>query len=211
MAAPITHIVLTDKVFNKYFQDKEKKDFFVGTSLPDIRYLKVIARNKVHFNNLNLDKIKQENSFLAGLKFHSLLDKARENFVVSKDIYSLCPKSEYIIQSLKLLEDDILYDKIQNWQEFIDFFDEILPEELALDISKESLNKWHKILQKYFSKQPNDDTRKILLTDLGFSEEIAKEINENIKQMKDNQEIIQIIKELYNNLESIQGFSYWPE
>lgn len=50
MATPITHIVLTEKVFEKFFKDKTRKDFFIGTSFPDIKYLKVIDRDKSHFN-----------------------------------------------------------------------------------------------------------------------------------------------------------------
>ena len=60
MAAPITHIVLTNKIFNKYFSNKEKGDFFIGASFPDIRYLKVIKREKTHFNNITLNEIKLE-------------------------------------------------------------------------------------------------------------------------------------------------------
>jgi len=41
MAAPITHIALTEKIFDKFFKDKKRKDFFIGTLFPDIRYLKI--------------------------------------------------------------------------------------------------------------------------------------------------------------------------
>ena len=35
MAAPITHIVLSEKVFDKYFKDKDKKEFITGIGMPE--------------------------------------------------------------------------------------------------------------------------------------------------------------------------------
>ena len=81
MAAPITHIVLTDKIFQNHFKDKNKADFYTGTVFPDIRYLGVIDRNKTHFKNLKISDVKKETSFWAGFKFHSFLDEAREKFL----------------------------------------------------------------------------------------------------------------------------------
>ena len=107
MAAPITHIVLTDKVFNKHFSDKEKEEFYVGTSLADIRYLGVVERDKTHFKNLSLQDVINDNSFDAGLKFHSLVDEVREQFMRKHDYYSLFPKSELLSQASKVLEDII--------------------------------------------------------------------------------------------------------
>ena len=79
MATPITHVVLAAKIFDNIFKDKIKKDFFIGSLFPDIRYLKVIDRDKSHFENLKLKDLKNDDSFLAGVKFHSIVDIAREN------------------------------------------------------------------------------------------------------------------------------------
>ncbi len=203
MAAQITHIVLTNKIFDKFFQDKIKKDFFVGTSFPDIRYLGVIDRDKTHYQNLTIKDLEKDDSFLAGLKFHSILDTAREEFIVKNNIYDLCPKSQYITQSIKLLEDEILYDYIENWEEYIKYFDEILAEEKKFSISDKNLEKWHDILKQYFQEKPSQEKTKKLLLNIGFKDEAANEINENISQIKNNDKIIDIIKNLYNNFNSI--------
>jgi len=52
---------------------------------------------------------------LAGVKFHSILDRSREKFIIENDIYSLCPKSKYITQSLKILEDEIFYQYVKGY------------------------------------------------------------------------------------------------
>lgn len=77
MAAPITHIVLTKKIYKQHFSEKSFDEFIIGTSLPDIRYLKTVDRDKTHFPTSMLNEIKQEQSFTAGLKFHSIVDRVR--------------------------------------------------------------------------------------------------------------------------------------
>ena len=129
MAAPITHIALTEKIFDKFFKDKIRKDFFIGTSFPDIRYLKVIDRDKTHYDGLSVSGLKNDESFSAGVKFHSILDHVREKYIVENDIYSLCPDSKYITQSLKILEDEIFYRHIKDWTVYIGYLNEILQAE----------------------------------------------------------------------------------
>lgn len=201
MATPITHIALTDKVFDKHFQDKNKKDFFIGTSFPDIGFLKVINREKTHFLNIRIDGLKNKASFEAGLKFHSLLDKVREEFIVSKNVYPLYPQSEYITKSLKFLEDELLYDKIDDRDTFINFMDEILSEELSFNISEKAIQKWHKILQGYLSQKPNDYIREKFMIEIGFSKDVVNGMNNLLNQIRFNKKINQIIEELYNNFE----------
>ncbi len=202
MPGPITHIALTDKVFNKYFKDKNKKDFFIGTSFPDIRYLKIIKREKTHFPEVKLNQLKDKNSFEAGFKFHSLVDIIVEEFTQAEDIYSLLPRSNQPGHyPISFLEDELFYNKMDNWDEIIGFLDNVLPEELAFDISGQAIRKWHQILQDYFSQKPNNGIRTKLMMELGFTEEAIRETNNLLKQIGGNQKINQFIERLYNNFE----------
>jgi hypothetical protein len=201
MAASITHVALTEKIFDKFFHDKIRKDFFIGTSFPDIRYLKVIDRDKTHYNDLSIADLGNDESFSAGVKFHSILDHARENFIVENDTYSLCPKSKYITQSLKILEDEIFYQHVKDWTVYIEYLNEILHIEKDYGIAERDLKKWHSLLQQYFQQQPNKDTIRNFTLDIGFTEDIADEINQNIAEMRTNKKIIEIIKNLYKNFD----------
>jgi len=205
MAAPITHIVLTEKVFDKHFSDKNRKDFCIGTVFSDIRHLKVVDRKRTHspLQEVSLkDVIQEKNSFTAGLKFHSLVDDFRERFIKSKDIYSLIPESKYKTPILKLLEDELNYDKVKDWNKIVTFFDDILPEELDFNIKEKNIRKWHDILQRYFSKKPNKESIEMIAIDLPFPKEVQKEIINLVKQIRPNKEIKQATKEFYNNFES---------
>ncbi len=201
MAAPITHIALTEKIFDKFFKDKIRKDFFIGTLFPDIRYLKVISRKKTHYDNLSVADLKNDESFSAGVKFHSILDHSREKFIIENDAYSLCPKSKYITQSLKILEDEIFYQYVKNWNVYINYLNEILQAEKNYRIAEKDLRKWHSLLQQYFRKQPNSSAIRDFTLSIGFNKKVADEINSNISIMRTNRKIINIIKNLYKNFD----------
>lgn len=81
MATSITHVVFAQKVFERFFSDKDKLEFFIGTLFPDIRHLGVIARERTHFHNLTIEEIQRKSSFMAGVMFHSLLDEVREAYI----------------------------------------------------------------------------------------------------------------------------------
>jgi len=203
MAAPITHIALTKKIFDKFFKDKIRKDFFIGTSFPDIRYLKVIDRDKTHYDGLSIADLGNDESFSAGVKFHSILDHAREKFIVENDTYSLCPESKYITQSLKILEDEIFYQYVKDWTVYAEYLNEILQVERDYEVAEKDLKKWHLLLQQYFQQQPDNNAVRNFTLDIGFTEEIADEINQNIAVMRANKKIINIIKNLYKNFDSL--------
>jgi hypothetical protein len=95
MAAPIAHIFLAVQILVGPFKVmSHEKEFIIGTSFPDIRYLKVIERAETHFENVTLNDIKKEtNSFKAGMLFHSFVDQKREEYMVVHRVCQLpCPK-----------------------------------------------------------------------------------------------------------------------
>jgi hypothetical protein len=203
MASEITHIVFADRLFKEKDNVFNKRDFFIGTVFSDIRYLRVIEREKTHFQNLKTtDVLNEKSSFTAGLKFHSLLDEVREKFIVSHNIYSLIPDFKYITQSVKLLEDETYYQHITDWTNITDFFSIVLPGELVFDVSEQDIKKWHRILQKYFSQKPTDESRREITLALGFPEQICNEINEYIREIRLNFQVEQIIKNFYNQFDT---------
>jgi hypothetical protein len=201
MAAPITHLVISEKIFNKYIKEKNKKEFFIGTLFPDIRYLSEIDREITHFDSLDFNVLKKEESFTAGLKLHSMLDRARQKFIVSNDIYSFCPESKYPAQSLKLLEDKIFYQYVDDWREYINYLEDILPEEKKFGINNEDIKKWHQLLQKYFSSQPDHSAVRFLSGNLGFTESDADEINKTMDKMCRSSNIVNSAKNMYKNID----------
>jgi hypothetical protein len=203
VAAPITHIVLADKVFEKYFPKKSKGSFYIGTSFPDIRYFGVIERDKTHFYPHNISQLEKLSSFETGLKFHALVDKVRENFVRSKKIYSLLPDSPFITQAIKFFEDRMLFEERANWEEIIYYFDTILDEEIAFGIKMKDLKKWHEYLKSYFSSPPCDQKVEEFVSTIERPKEMAYEIIRLNNIMSKSQEVKDIVQDLYTNFESL--------
>ncbi|RJR26472.1 hypothetical protein C4561_04950 [candidate division WWE3 bacterium] len=199
MAAPITHIVLFEKIYNSQFSDKDRLHFIVGTSFPDIRYLGKIDRSKTHFPDVSMQDIMGSDPFKAGLKFHSFVDRVRENFLLSRNIYEFCPKSKYITQSVKFLEDIVLYSKVNDWDSYKSMLDNVLEEELSFGLSEEHISHWHKILQTYFAVQPDLTTVDKFVSGIGFGKEVAEEIKEVTESLKGIKEVTDYIDALYQN------------
>ncbi|KKT78257.1 MAG: hypothetical protein UW75_C0047G0007 [Parcubacteria group bacterium GW2011_GWF2_44_8] len=203
MAAPATHIVLADKIFDKYFHGKDKKVFYVGTSFPDIRYMGIIDREKTHFGNLTLRVLQSLSSFEAGLKSHSLVDRVREEFMKSRGVYSLVPESQFITQSLKFFEDKVLYEKRSDWNEITPFFKDVTKDELSFGLKGSDIEKWHQFLQMYFTSGPNDQNIRTFVATIGKPNEMAVEIIRLTKSMEDNAQLRNIVEDFYENFEEL--------
>lgn len=203
MAGPIGHIVLTAKIFDTFFGHLSKKDFFIGTCFPDIRYLRVIEREKTHFNRVSLHKIQNKSSFMAGVQFHSLVDDVREKYMDIHSIYSLLPKSNYITQAVKIYEDELYSSSINDWNEYRDYLNEILPEQLNFGIQREAIHRWHSLLQQYFAHGSNRSSVQLLCAEFGFPDEVVTEIFNSIAVIKSNEDVQHIIHSFYENFHSL--------
>lgn len=206
MAAPVTHIVLTDKLFEKYFHGKDKKDFYVGTSFPDIRYMGIIDREKTHFSKKTLGILQSLPPFEAGLKLHSLVDKVREEFMRSKGVYSLVPESPFITQSLKFFEDKVLYERRNDWNEITSFFKDATQNELSFGLKRSDIEKWHKFLQIYFTTGPNDQNVRTFVAAIGKPNKMAEEMIRLTKNMEENAQLRNIVIDFYDKFEELASF-----
>jgi len=151
MAAPIAHIFLAVQMlagpFSGMFNEKE---FIIGTSFPDIRYLKVVGRGATHFSNVTLEEILQEqDSFKAGMLFHSFVDEQREAYVVAHGFYAKLSTFRFVTQSLKFAEDEILKARFDSTL-YQHYFDDIVEGELGYNIDEQDIRAWHVFLQEYF-------------------------------------------------------------
>ncbi|MBI2465441.1 hypothetical protein HYV64_04845 [Candidatus Shapirobacteria bacterium] len=203
MAAPTTHVVIAEKVFDKFFNGKDIGKFVVGTSFPDIRYLGVIDREKTHFGKIRLSEIILSDSFEAGVKFHSLVDHAREKFVVERGLYDFFIESPYKTQAMKLFEDGVLANKFVNNEVVAGYFNSIYDEERNYGIEESQIKKWHEMLSKYFlSTNSNEAVRSfvgVTKLPIGVAEEIINVID-NICSVEKAREIV---LDFYENFEKL--------
>lgn len=197
MAAPITHIVLAEKVL-KNMLSMSRKEFLIGTSFPDIRYIRVIDREKTHVRELAMDEIASQPSFKAGFLLHSLVDKLQVEYH-RKHENKFAPENGLVLQAFKLFEDKVLYEKVPDWDVVAGYLTDILPEEIEL-VSKESIEKWHSILKEYMSQSPSPESRKPFFKELFFTEEQTQKIEAYIKEMEADSDIVEYIQGFYQEI-----------
>lgn len=204
MAAPITHIVLADKIFDKYFSGKNRKEFFVGTSFPDIRYYDNLDREKTHQNGKSIEEIAKEGSFLAGAHFHAFLDEKWGNFYRSLQDHPFFLEPSHLSSvSLKFFQDELLYGFFKDWERVVGFFDAIPEEEKHFEIAEKDIAGWHALLKKYFIEKPNNETRRLVLTDTGFNYDFVDQVDLFIEKMRGDKRIIRAAGDFYDKFEGL--------
>lgn len=204
MATPLTHLILTDKIYKDYFARFDKKDFILWTLLPDIRYLDTsIPRERTHISQVSLlDILTAPNSFDAWILFHSFLDHVRDAFYIKKWVYIPGENEDFII-ALKLLEDQYLFGKISNRSEYITLLN-IIPYDKVTYIKKEILATWYDMIQKSIPPAwPNDVSRRVFQAKLGLPEAYTDKVNHIIHHIQQDPRILELIDELYTSFWSL--------
>jgi hypothetical protein len=203
MATPTTHIILSESMYDKHFSHCSEKDFIIGTLLPDIRYLDhSIPRESLHFRDVSLEVIfSLTNCFEQWLYFHSLVDRKRNNFYINKGIYIPWENEDFIL-ALKLLEDELLYDKVKDWQKIISYM-ETFPYENIKDIKQEVLQKRYNLIKTLISQQPSPSARRQFMQGLGLDEDYIQRINWIVAEIKKENKYKKIIDELYDTFDDV--------
>lgn len=164
MAGPIAHILLAISILPKDLPQENIKQFIVGSSFPDIRYMaKNLSRDQTHSKNISMDmvleKINNKDFFLAGMLFHSFVDEIRDKYMHKNNIYKIMPRAEHAARAIKLLEDEILFEKIESPDKVSKYFDDIFDEEIAYGLSRHEVNNWHTLMKAYLEKKMDANHR----------------------------------------------------
>jgi hypothetical protein len=202
-AGPITHIYLADRWVESgaTYKNEEMREFIIGNLFPDIRYLGEISREDTHEEGVTLDDIDNSNSpFLAGKRLHAYVDVFREACVEKWGVYNLVREFSHGHNAnfLKLIEDEILYDRI--WPEFIiACLDELVEDEVATGVSTDCLLLWHLGLQTYFAQRPSQMLAQLAETGkglYGMSPQTIAEWSELLPILAQQEELIQYVDDL---------------
>jgi len=152
VAAPVGHIFCALALLNSgTIKVANPNVLFAGTLFPDIRLITSIERKATHqLKESNLSYVKKaESSFELGRRLHVFVDHRREEHMRKEGAYDLVENSPYSTQILKMVEDNILFDKLKNRFKTGTIFDVIYPEERAYKIDDHALSAWHQILKRY--------------------------------------------------------------
>jgi len=209
MPNQITHIVLTSKVFTETFNKFNKSEFYIGTVFPDIRFLGAIDRAKTHFDDVTLASVlKAKTSFMAGLLFHNLTDR-----IFIENVINILPKISELPDiggAVKLLADELFYDRVNNWPEIIGYFDKVIPEELDFSIveldfgiAEKDLSKWHQTVSGIFRKRPTDASNSRFMRVINFSENYINQANRSLPIIRSHDDAVKILSDFYDNFDHL--------
>ncbi len=203
MPGPLTHIAITDKVFDLLFAGMDRPAFYTGTLFPDIRYLGVIDRSKTHFDNVSLSDIRRNEPFRAGIMFHSLVDKARQKFITDNKPYEDHDHDMKPGWITKIAEDNFFYSYAKNLPAVKKYLDTITPREKEFGITQPTLKTWHNILQTYISRKPSAATLKTLSAFMGIPGEKIPTITQTLDKIIADENIRKKLDEFYGDFEQI--------
>ncbi len=204
MAGEATHIILADRILADRGTQYNRRDFIVGTVFPDIRYLGDLDRDVTHLREISMEHVLSEtDSFIAGAKFHSLVDKVRNDFIKTAGMYDLCPPFLYDQQSLKFLEDELFYPEYGLWADALKYFEQVREVPVAYPVSEEIVAQWYAIIRGYVAVPPNEVSRLHLLVAEGYTREAVILINAYIEELRKNKAVTDLMKDFYTQFPTL--------
>jgi len=204
MAAPATHIIFAEKFLDNN-PSLSRKEFILGTSFPDIRYLGVIQREETHLSPITPELLHDvARPFMAGVAFHNHIDLLRKSYWEDSGLLTDLPQSPYISQALKVYEDMILYDNCTNWSEIGGYFNTVLDEEVDFNISSANIARWHKMLQAYLASKPDPTRVTGLFSAFGFEQSAVDSVGQTLRHLMLRPELPDEITTMYEAVSARQ-------
>jgi len=203
MPWPATHILIAEKVFDRYFSHLNHAHFILGTCFPDIRYPAKIERQLTHFDAVTLGEVQSQSAFKAGLSFHSLVDGMWNAYIHEHEVhlFTELPHNRAMFHTLKILQDRYLYSKIHDWQPIVNYFNDTLPEERDFNVNENMLQRWHAMLAHYLGKPPVIDDLKML--NLSLPAELVGEIESYYRQYQEHPVLKEVMVGFYDQADSL--------
>jgi hypothetical protein len=193
MAGEIGHVVWAARVLI-YLHDKTTTlPFWAGTLFPDIRHFGVVSRRRTHADNVSLESLAGSDDFESGMRVHAWIDATRDAFLRKVSIKEALPWHPFVPHALKLVEDEILYDRFDDWNLIHRALGRIYDDELAYVSSRKRIAEWHTALQDYFQERPTPASRRDLSLAIGLSEISAEELNNVVALLQQDARTAKVI------------------
>lgn len=198
MAAPLTHLILADKIYQKHFVGRNRELYLLGTSFPDIRYLGTIDRSKTHFLVSSIEDCIDEDDFICGMKIHSLVDIYRNQFMEANGIQGELLPTPNMVRGLKIFEDMVGFELYLNENHLFSFFNTVLPKTAQKILPDDAiLLRWYGLLSMYCNQKPSVRSQMNFLQAIVVDPKKQSEILDAIEKYKQNSKLKALIEEFF--------------
>ena len=203
MPWPVTHVLIAEKFYPRYFKHLNRKEFILGNCFPDIRYPARIERDRTHIKNIPLSTIQSATAFRAGVLFHSMVDGLWNKHVHhhAERLFSELPHDQPMIHTAKILQDKFIYAKSDHWDQIAASFSTILPEEHTYGASEAMVERWHAMLAHYLSKPP--ELKDLNMLALSLAPDMLDKISEYCLAYQENPTLKDIMVRFYEHVETL--------
>ncbi|TVQ17598.1 MAG: hypothetical protein EA361_02260 [Bacteroidetes bacterium] len=205
MPAPFFHLALTEKVFDRYFNQLSLNRFIAGTLFPDIRYLQVAEREKLHFEIHSLSDITTADAFQAGMQFHSLVDSAKQSFNRQHDLYKSYDGIKGLGLAIRVAEDALVFRHVKKTSAHVKALSRVYPEQHQFAIPPIFLKTWHVLLQQYLSRAPGAWTLTAIASSMGFSEMQIIDLNKTYRRLLKDEQVRDGVVSFYDSTVWVAG------
>ena len=203
MASQVAHIIYAQKYFEKHPMPKDEQELFLmGCVFPDIRRIdETIKRQDTHMCHENCDlNFTRLSPFQAGWKFHLYCDMKREEILNKYDFYALSGTGDFWHLPDKLLEDELVYEKYNNWEKLVGFFNNVPAVDTGNGVSHETLSLWYAILAKYIEKKPDDRAMQIFLSKQPSLVDKKEGVIASVDKLRKNKKAVEILNKVMEEI-----------
>ncbi len=201
MAGEISHVVYGARTLERLGDKVKGSSFWAGTLFPDVRHLGIVSRRRTHPSDVSLDTLSGDNDFETGIRTHAWVDATRNKFLEEANIKESLQWHPFVPHALKLLEDELLYERFDDWNLIERVLNKVHDQELKYVNSLQHITKWHALLSAYFKQKPDDDSRFKLSIAIGLSEHSAEELNSVVTMLKSDNKATDLINRLVHHFE----------
>jgi len=216
MASQVAHVVYAKKYLDRH-PAMNADLFLLGTLLPDVRRVTdEVKRKDTHIVYPELDlEFKNLSPFEAGYRFHLWCDMRREEILNKYNFYDLKYAADIGHLPAKLLEDELVYEKYNNWEKLI-WLLENPPEvkinlnvssasakasaDFDLKVSQETIERWYAVNAKYFEGKPNEKTLKAFLWKHRKLRKLSDEIIDVVEKLRNNSKVVEILLKISDEI-----------
>ncbi len=203
MAGEVGHVVYAARILTHLGDVVKDPSYWAGTLFPDIRHLGIVSRKNTHIEGVSLKSLAGQNDFHTGMRVHAWIDATREQYLRKQNIKENIFWHPFVPHALKLVEDQMLYDKFDDWNLIHRILNKVHEDELHYVNNEKTIQQWHTVLQDYFKVQPNDESRTNLAVAIGLSESSAGEINSVVQRLQNDPKAMDVLFGFLEYLETI--------